>query len=137
MADLTPTVNKDDIKFDLLLENRRQGRTTTNMVYDDALDSLSLMLLPEDEETAVYFVTDYVGFLFYAESFQLAGLYIEDFESAYLESHKDLRDRWIAWRDAVETDETVVHHSAGTIQFFELAIAIIESTRKTIKQFAP
>lgn len=137
MADLEPVIQANEIKTDMVKSLRRQGAMTFHIGYEIALDALTLSFVPDDEETAAYFIDDYVAYLYRTEDLQLAGLYIEDFEQIYLDDMDVLRGHWLDWHNSLDASRGKPTPPASIAETFRLVTEIIQSVHETRGAVAP
>lgn len=132
MADFQSIIALDDLKTTLLDDPDHRSTLQMRLSYDELADALTLQFVPNDQETVVLTVDDYVGLLYLPDSLELVGVYIEDVQYGFLDEHPQLRDVWAQWESSLTAQRPV-----GKTLFLELAGAVLRAIQKDYRDIAP
>src|SRR5574341_286334 len=66
--------------------------------YDDRLDTAMILLVEPQQDTVIFYLDDYLGFVYEEESLEIVGLRIEDFEESFLPANKSVKRVWLSIR---------------------------------------
>jgi len=94
MAYLPPLVQLSELKTTLIRNLVAHHQEQMSLFYDDSFDTLIVRFVPRDQHTVVYNVDDNVAFLVLAESLEIVGFQIEDFERQFLPNHDAALRLW-------------------------------------------
>ncbi len=131
MAAFEPLIDPKDIRTTLLAELGRQTHYLTSMSYDEYVDALTLLFVPNDQEWVVHFIDEHVGFAYLADSLELVGLYIEGVQHGFLQEYEELQHVWNEWSQALRENRATPSLAA------RLVTEITEAIGRRTKGRAP
>jgi hypothetical protein len=92
-------VSWDDFKLNTITEILRgkEGviHVNFNLHYDDLLDSMMTLWVPLELEHALFPIDDYVGLVYLVDTHEIVGLYVDDFQSMFLQPRPKLKNLWM------------------------------------------
>jgi hypothetical protein len=87
---LVPT---SQLKTNRLAESTTK-RTPLYIGYDKVFDALFIRIVPPGIETVTHYIDEHVALLYEADSLEIIGLQIEDFEYSFLPEHETVKRIW-------------------------------------------
>ncbi len=87
-------VSIKELKTTLLKSFTQESRTPVFVDYDKDFDALFLRIVPLDKETVAHYVDEHVALLYEADSYEIVGLQIENFELSFVPKHDAVRRVW-------------------------------------------
>jgi hypothetical protein len=134
MATIEPLIDISEIKTTLLTDPNRKGKVTLTMHYDDVVDALTLLFVPNNQETVVFYMDDYLGVLYLAENLELVGLYIEDVKFGFLQQDEQLESLWNRWEASLESADSL---TSVSLPFLELLRGLMATVHNRLTTVAP
>lgn len=121
MAMIESLLHTNELKTDLFNKlPQSRGLTDISIRYYHEFDALIMLIVPFDVETVVHYVDEHVALLYIADTYEIVGIQIEDWEHSFLPAHDNVKRVW-KLSDSVDKD---------TIEnLFELSLTV--EKRKT------
>jgi len=96
MAGIARLVPTTDLKTNYLGELIEAGQQKNFFYYDDDLDELIIMAVPPETETVVHYIEgeSHVAIIYQADTLEIVGLQIEDFEKGFLPKYAAVEKVW-------------------------------------------
>jgi hypothetical protein len=93
MAGIEPLVSLKQLKTKYLKQFSSELHPIV-VKYDPDFDALMILLASPEVETVVHYLDEHVGLIYRADSYEIVGLQVEDFEHSFLPQHDALRKVW-------------------------------------------
>lgn len=95
MADLHRLVAPDELKTTLLKKlESGEIHSEPRIHYDEDVDMIVLLALRPQGDVIVHYVDEHVGLLYEADSLEIVGLQVENFDYSFVPKHQDIQNTW-------------------------------------------
>lgn len=96
MATIERLITTSQLQTNLLKELAKERKHQGFIDYDKDLDLLMVMVVHPDKEIVVHYIDgeDHVALLYQADTFEVVGLQIEDFETGFIPKYAAVENIW-------------------------------------------
>lgn len=94
MAEVNRLVERHELKTDLLSSLINDASMQPQLFYGADADILRITFTTTSGPLVVHYVDEFVGFLYQADTMEIVGFHIEDFEAAFMPKYSQLETAW-------------------------------------------
>ena len=128
-------VSKDELKTSFLEQCAKQGaEMLVYMDYDPLVDIWIIRFDWSSEETVVHYLNEYVGLIYYADSRQIIGIQVENFESGVLNNHPQAVESIQTWREVSTNFDGFKAVRAADLPVDRLIEAVLKATETDLDE---